>query len=352
MDSVDILTEDIVALKAENPRPETPTPIPFKVTDTKPLDVRPDPKPPLATRLPPPAQAPLWTTIVKKGRKTDNITRTTGPPTFAQPPHKKAPTTRERRLIVKREGTPLTMSALDLRHAINKALAGTYVQMVTVKGLTVTLTTMESTKATLLNSRVGSFLHLIPGTVSVHLDMPVTHLLVHGIPTLYSMDDVATELTTFNSGLALAGQPRWLTTEESRVGKSASTVVIAMTGPRAPDFVGRRLAAFSSTYRTEGRLHFNSESQTQCSHCHTFGHHNNKCTNPASCRWCALSHPTGAHTCPTATCRVRGRPCNHTSLKCVNCGSPHEAHALTCPSRPEKVPEGPEEGNEVEMPDT
>jgi len=59
------------------------------------------------------------------------------------------------------------MSALELRAEINKALAGTYVQMVTVKGLTVTLTTMESTKASLLNTKVGTFLHLIPGTVSV-----------------------------------------------------------------------------------------------------------------------------------------------------------------------------------------
>ena len=59
MESVDILMEEIVALKAETPYPETPTPIPFKVADTKPLDVRPDPKPPLPTRLPPPAQTPL-----------------------------------------------------------------------------------------------------------------------------------------------------------------------------------------------------------------------------------------------------------------------------------------------------
>jgi len=90
MESVDILTEEIVALKAETPRPKMPTPIPFKVANTKPLDVRPDPKPPLATRLAPPAQAPSWTTIVKKGRKTDNITRTTGPPTIAQPSLQKA----------------------------------------------------------------------------------------------------------------------------------------------------------------------------------------------------------------------------------------------------------------------
>jgi len=87
------------------------------------------------------------------------------------------------------------ISALELREEINKALAGTYVQMVTVKGLTVTLTTMESTKATLLNGKVGSFLHLIPGTVSAHWDTQVTHLLVQGIRASYSMDAIASELT-------------------------------------------------------------------------------------------------------------------------------------------------------------
>jgi len=209
---------------------------------------------------------------------------------------------------------------------------------------------MESTKATLLNSKVGSFLHLIPGTVSIHLDTPVTHLLMHGIPTSYSMDTVPTELTTCNSGLALAGQPRWLTTEESCFGKSTLTVVVVMTGPRDLNFIGRHLAVFSSTYRAERHLRFNS--QTGYSNCHTFGHHTNKCTNQASCRWCALSHPTEAHTCPTATCRVRGQPCNHISLKYVNCGGPHEAHTLTGPSRPVRMPEGPEEDVEKEMPDT
>jgi len=59
VESVNILTEEIVALKAETPRPERPPPIPFKVAETKPLNVKPDSKPPLATRLPPLAPTPL-----------------------------------------------------------------------------------------------------------------------------------------------------------------------------------------------------------------------------------------------------------------------------------------------------
>jgi len=163
---------------------------------------------------------------------------------------------------------------------------------------------MESIKATSLNSKVRTFFHLIPGMVSVHLDTPVSHVLVHGIPTSKSLAEIATELTTFNTGLSLTGQPRWLTTDDARAGKSAFTVVISITGPRASDYVGKRLAAFSSTYRTKRRLRFNS--RTQCSNFHGYGHYNNRCTNLASCRWCASPHLTGNHTCATATCQIRG----------------------------------------------
>jgi len=117
---------------------------------------------------------------------------------------------------------------------------------------------MESIKATSLNSKVGTFLHLIPGTVSVHLDTRVSHVLVHGIPTSKSLTEIANELTTFNTGLSLTSQLGWLTTAYARAGKSASTVVISITGPRASDYIRKRLAAFSSTDKTERRLYFNS----------------------------------------------------------------------------------------------
>ena len=54
---VDIVTEEIGALKAETPRPETPPPIPFKVAEIKP-QVKPDPKPSLGTH-PPSSLCPL-----------------------------------------------------------------------------------------------------------------------------------------------------------------------------------------------------------------------------------------------------------------------------------------------------
>ena len=209
---------------------------------------------------------------------------------------------------------------------------------------------METIRAIFHHSRVSSFIHLILGTISVHLDTPVAHLLVHGIPTSHAQASIATALTTFNPGLALTTQPRWLTSETSRAGKSASTLAITITGPKAPEPVGKRLVTFSTTYRTERALCFNSA--TQCANCHGFSHHNNKGTAQVTFRWCALPHTTGEHTCPTATCRMRGRHCNHPILRCVNCTGPHDAHHLFCPSRPKADREGLSGGNEEEMIDT
>ena len=282
MESIDLLAHEVATLRADAPRPATPTPIPFPPLTTPRAPIT---DPSARTHLPaPPPQAatlkPTWATVARKGKRrnppqNEPARRGTNPLTKPQQP-KKAVTARSRRLIIKRKGGPLTKTMLELRDEINQALASTCVQTVAIKGNMVTLTTMESIRATSLNSRLGTFLHLIPGTVSVHLDAPVTQLLVHGLPTSTTLDTIANELTTFNTGLALTGQPRWLTTDESRAGKTASTVVISVTGPRAPDFVGRRLAAFSSTFRTERRLRFNS--LTQCANCQGFAHHSNKCT--------------------------------------------------------------------------
>jgi len=255
MESIDLLAQEVALLQVAQPRQDIPAPISFSLANTKtPGATAGSGTQPLANPLPAELKA-SWATVARRGGKKCNTFQTSTTPAQPKPTTnikplqpRKGITARERRLIVKREGSPLNKTELELRNEINTALTGTYIQTVSVKGNTITINTMESIRATLVNSKVGTFLHLIPGTVSVHLDTPVTQLLVPGLPTSSSLDAIATELTTFNTGLALTGQPRGLTTEESRVGKAASTIVIAITGPRAPDFVGRRLAAFSSTY--------------------------------------------------------------------------------------------------------
>jgi hypothetical protein len=257
--------------------------------------------------------------------------------------------------MIKRDGSPLSTSIIAIRDSINAALQATLVQRVECNAANdLLITTMDTVKATSLNSKISQFLHLIPGTTTVQLDSPSAQLLVHGIPTSYSLADIGKELTTYNTGLALAQEPRWLSTEERRAGKKASTVVITTTGPKAQDFaLLPRLSAFSSTFRLERRLRFGPN--TQCCNCQRFGHHTLKCTNAAACRWCSKPHSTGDHTCPTATCPMRGRLCAHSSPLCVNCGGPHEAHSTTCAKRPiPKKSPGEEDGEDdaVQMVDT
>jgi hypothetical protein len=309
----------------------------------------PPPPPPPAAPMPGPSS---WAQVARKGKKKTPATPAKPTPAVAPaqqtpkaPSPKKGPTLRERRLLVKRDGTPLTTSVIAIRDSINSALNAVLIQRVECNASNDLLfTTMDTVRATSLNSKISQFLHLIPGTTTVQLDSPSAQLLVHGIPTSYSLADIGKELTTFNTGLALAQQPRWLCTDEQRAAKRASTIVITITGPKAQDFaILPHLSAFSTTFRLERRLRFGPT--TQCYNCHQFGHHTLKCTRPATCRWCAKRHPTGEHTCPTASCMLRGRLCAHASPLCTNCHGPHEAHSTTCTKRP-AIPKRPSEEDE------
>ena len=265
-------------------------------------------------------------------------------PPASSPPQAKSLTHRERHLLIRQDGSPLTSSTVAIRDSINTALQATLIQHVVCRpDNNLTLITMDTVKAASLNSKVPSFLHLIPGTTSVRVDFPTVQMLVHGLPTDCPLPEIAQELTTFNTGLAISRPPCWLIPEDRRASKRISTVVLSLAGSKARDVSSRsRLATFSATFKVEHHLRFNRF--TQCHGCHQFGHHTLRCTNAPRCRWCAGAHSTGDHTCPTSTCNAKSRVCPHTSLKCVACTGPHEAHSAQCLDRP--APEPREEGGE------
>ena len=145
---------------------------------------------------------------------------------------------------------------------------------------------MDTVKAALLSNKVSSFLHLIPGTTTVRLDFLTVQSLVHGLATDCPLPEIAQELTTFNTGLALSRPPRWVLPDDCCASKRISTVVLYLTGTRARYVASRsRLAAFSATFKVEHHLGLNR--YTQCHGCHQFGHHTLRCTNTPRCRWCA-----------------------------------------------------------------
>ena len=100
----------------------------------------PEPTPPPAPP-PPPTPPPVqilklsWAEVVRKPRKktTPPSAKPAGPAAPLSPPTPKAPSTkkgltlRERRLIIKREGSPLTTSKIAIRDNINTALQATLI---------------------------------------------------------------------------------------------------------------------------------------------------------------------------------------------------------------------------------
>ena len=337
---------------------ESPTPTP---NPTSPAEAGPAPAAPhiLAPKPTCPPAVPLWSQVAgRKAKKpappppakaphTTPCAATSSPPA---PPASQAKeiTHRERRLLIKREGTALTSSNVAIRDSINAALQATLIQRVVCgPDNNLKLITMETVKAALLINKGFSFLNLISGTTTVCMEFPTVQIVVHGLPTDRFLPDIAQELTTFNTGLALSRPPCWLTPDDRWASKRISTVVLSVTGSRAREVASRnRLVTFSATFKVEHHLPFNR--YTQCHGCHQFGHHTLRCPNAPCCRWCAGTHCTRGHTCPTSTCTAKSRPSPHPSLKCVACAGPHEAHSAQCPKRP--APEPREEvGEDDEM---
>jgi hypothetical protein len=111
--------------------------------------------------------------------------------------------------MIKRDGSLLPTSVIAIRNSINTALNVTFIQHVECNPANhLMFTKMDTVKATSLNSKISQFLHHIPDITTIDLDSPFAKLLVNGIPTSYSLTDIGRELTTFNTGLVLAQQPR------------------------------------------------------------------------------------------------------------------------------------------------
>jgi hypothetical protein len=171
----------------------------------------PPPPPPPKPSTTQPA-IPCWEHVAKKARKKSTTpSAKSGPaaappqPTPKAPSTKKGPTLRERRLMIKRDGSPLSTSVIAIRNSISTALNATLIQCLECNPANhLMFTTMDTVKATSLNSKISQFHHLIASVTTVHLHSPSTQPPRHGIPSSYYVTDIGRELTTFNTVLALA----------------------------------------------------------------------------------------------------------------------------------------------------
>jgi hypothetical protein len=161
--------------------------------------------------------------------------------------------------------------------------------------------------------------------------------MVHGI-SLDTFPDNKTglellqeELTQSNADLKLAATPRYLTRPESRVGKSASTIVLAFhTEAEAKAHCSRGIIIDGQKKKTD--RFWQARATDQCTQCQGFGHHWKRCKSIPRCRICAENHTTDNHTCPLCP-TTKGKECAHTARKCALCGEPHCANDPKCTAR-------------------
>jgi hypothetical protein len=124
----------------------------------------------------------------------------------ALPPNRQqnntSPALRPRRLIVRRDGSAITQTTMELRDALNKALGFVAIQSVQVSNSSavdctgnVSLTLMENFLATKIHAKVGRHLSTIPRACSLHLDNPIVQMVVHGIPTSLPFESLQQKLT-------------------------------------------------------------------------------------------------------------------------------------------------------------
>jgi hypothetical protein len=169
-------------------------------------------------------------------------------------------------------------------------------------------------------------------------------LAVHGIPTDYfpDMEEGMAKLQyeiENNHSVSLIQLPRYLTHPDKRVGKSASSVMIALRSTTEYNMLKKRkiIILFEQKKVIE---YFMARSTDQCRWCQAFGHHHVACTNPAAptCALCTGRYPTDHHSCEQCPTR-RGRTCAHTHYKCTNCNSAgladtaHTAFSARCPTK-------------------
>jgi len=259
-----------------------------------------------------------WTTVASK-KKTTSL------------PTPKNSLSSRQLILTSNNATPI--DSLALRNKINDAFARNGVKSPVVVSVSlsfkknIVLTTTPTFNAKYLLEKKEIWANCI----SFQEALPVTpwyKVAIHGIPTnLDNLEVLKSEISIFNNGLRVAGEPYWLSHESNRRVKQAGSVCVAFQSQKDADYAIRNsLYLLGISVRAE-KLHSTPPS-TQCHNCQKFGHVESRCRNLPACKICSEHHATQQHKCNT--CNFKGRVCIHTIRKCANCKEAHTADDKLC----------------------
>ncbi|RPA73755.1 hypothetical protein BJ508DRAFT_333794 [Ascobolus immersus RN42] len=271
--------------------------------------------------------------------------------TFIPPPVVTKPLTkRDRRLIVRcaPNTTRVPVAKLvELRSAANSAIATASklpnitpsIGLVSInrKGNYIMTTTgARASDYLLFSSAIEKAMRVIDQHIlSIEADKKWYKLIVDGISTSQyddstaSMAQLRNEIESYNSGIALLNNPRWLKRPEHRT-KARSSCVIVLDKAESASLCVEKGLNIDMRKVTVRRFVINRE-DIQCSNCQEFGHHYFRCSaKEPVCRFCGSAHRTSDHSC--TECPKKGIKCGHLTPFCHNCKeNGHIASDNKCP---------------------
>ena len=174
-------------------------------------------------------------------------------------------------------------------------------------------------------------------TVTIIPNSPWAKVAIHGVDLSFfpdnkrGMEKLQLEIENNNPNIKLKTLPRYLTSPTQRHGKTHSSIVVAVENTQtAQRIVNKGLYLLTSLLKaTQYRP---ARPIDNCGKCQQFGHHQDVCKSPSKCRLCGKQHETKDHSCDSGDsgCK-KGKRCQHTTLKCANCGDAHAANDKNCP---------------------
>lgn len=262
-----------------------------------------------------------WSTIQRK--------------TKPQSPNQGLQSLKSRQLILMRT-VQTSISPLKIRDAINDAFSQKGIQHKVIASVSLSktnqniiLTTMQSFTGQYLLDQKAIWEKEVSFS-KAQLNQSWFKVAIHGVPVDTDLSSVPSEISLYNNGLQVIGDPYWLTSAEKRQVQKAGSIVAAFaTEKEASTCIRNRVYIAGISARVEKV--YSTPMNAQCRQCQGFGHLENRCRNHAKCQICGESHPTVQHLCNT--CQTRGKKCMHTLPKCANCKEPHTADAKDCEVR-------------------
>lgn len=258
----------------------------------------------------------------------------------------KPSTKADRTLILLRSSTEkTTLNLLQLRETLNKTLkeikapSNAIIISITqnIRGNFVLLTRDDCKADTLLpykETLEKKIKEADPAVQGLKQQETWAKVMVHGISlinfkdTPEGMQVLKEEIEQCNSNVTLMNLPRYMSKPEARVGKLATSAVIAVrTEAEAKGILLGGLMIGGKRCKTE--KYYAARPTDQCSTCQGFGHHWQKCRKEARCRICSEQHRTTEHECKLCP-QLKGKQCQHTTPKCINCQGNHRASDPVC----------------------